>query len=109
VEQAEGLECLVKVLRVRAMPTGLRPSSVVGCGHHLLPVMLSVLLLLIAVMLGRHRVITIIPPTKVGSGFVLATEVGLDSLLAGGIVGGDIQELLHCAGVLRPSIWMSTS
>jgi hypothetical protein len=90
VEQAEGLKCFVEVLRVRAMPTGLRPSSAVGCGHHLLPVMLSVLLRLITVMLGRHRVITIVPPTKVGSDFVLATKVGLDHLLAGGVVGGDI-------------------
>ena len=31
------------------------------------------------------------------SGLGLATEVGLDGLFARGVLGGDIQELPHCA------------
>jgi hypothetical protein len=38
-----------------------------------------------------------IPTTKVAGGFGLVTEVGLDGLLASGILGGDIQELTRHA------------
>jgi hypothetical protein len=49
------------------------------------------------VTLGRCRVTAAVPTTDIGDSFGLATEVGLDHLLASGILGGDIQEFPHCA------------
>jgi hypothetical protein len=74
-------------------PTGLRPGGAVGRGHHLLTVALQVLVPLVAVMLGRSMVAAAVPTTEVADSLGLATEVGLDGLLASGVLGGDIQEL----------------
>ena len=90
VERAGGLECLLEVLMARTAPTGLRPGDAVGQGHHLLPAVLPVLVLLVAAMLGRGGVITAVPTAKVVGGLGFATEVGLDGLLAGGILGGNV-------------------
>jgi hypothetical protein len=52
MERAEGFECLPEVFGACIAPVGLRPGDVVGHGHHLLPTVLSVLILLVAVTLG---------------------------------------------------------
>ena len=90
MEQVGGLEHLLKVLRAHTMPMGLRPYGAVDHGHHLLPMVLPVLVPLVAAMLGRSGVVITIPITKVASGFGLAADLGLDSLLTGGILGGDV-------------------
>ena len=97
VERAGGLECLLEVFWACASPVGLRYGSAVGCGHHLLPVALLVLIPLIAAALGQSGVIAIVPTAEVAGSFGLATEVRLDSLLVGGVQSGDVQELSHCA------------
>jgi hypothetical protein len=51
VERAGGFERLLEVLGARSAPTGLRPSSAVDRGHHLLPVVLSALVPLVAATL----------------------------------------------------------
>jgi hypothetical protein len=78
------------VLKARNTLVGLRPGSVVGHSHHLLPVALSVLTPLVAVMLGQSRVISAIPVAEMAGGLGLAAEVGLDGLLTSGILGGDV-------------------
>jgi hypothetical protein len=52
VEWARGLKRLLKVLKARAMPTGLRPGNMISHDRHLLLVTLSVLISLIVVTLG---------------------------------------------------------
>jgi hypothetical protein len=64
---------------------------------------------LVVAMLGQSGVVIAVPTTEVAGGFGLATEVGLDRLLAGGILGGDVQEVPRHARVSRPSVWMSAS
>ena len=54
---------------------------------------LLVLVPLVAAALGRGGVIAAVSTTKVTGGLDLAAEVGLDGLLAGGVLGGDVQEL----------------
>jgi hypothetical protein len=76
---------------------GLRSSGVVGRGHHLLPMVLLVLVPPVMASLGQDRVITAIASTEVIGAFSFATEVGLDHLLTGGVLGGDVQELPHRA------------
>jgi hypothetical protein len=49
----------------------------------------------ITVMLGRGRVVTAVTNTKVVGSLGLAAEVGLGGLFSRGILGGDLQELLH--------------
>jgi hypothetical protein len=100
VEQAGGFERLLEVLEVRDTFTGLSLGSAVGHDHYLLPVALSVLVPLIAVMLGQSGVIAIVPIAEVAGGLGLATEVGLDGLLTGGILGA-------CG--LTPSAWTRAS
>ena len=46
---------------------------------------------------------------EVAGSLGLAAEVGLDGILASGILGGDVHELLHHARVSQPSAWMSAS
>ena len=52
MEQEGGLERFLEVLRARAVPMGLRSSSVVGHGHRFLPTTLLVLGPLVVEMLG---------------------------------------------------------
>jgi hypothetical protein len=52
VEWVGGLERLLEVLGACTAPTRLRPGSAFGRGHHLLPMVLSVLVSLVAVTLG---------------------------------------------------------
>jgi len=78
------------VLRVRTPPTGLRPGSTVGRGHHLLTVALPILGPLVAVMLDRGRVVAAVSTAEVAGGLGLATKVGLDGLLTRGVLGGDV-------------------
>ena len=89
VEWAGGLEHPLKVLRACTMPTGLRSSSVIGRDHHL-PMVLSILIPLVIATLGQGMVVAAISTTEVVGGLDLAADVGLDSLLTGGILGGDI-------------------
>jgi hypothetical protein len=70
---------------------------VVGRGHHLLPVVLSVLVPPIVALLGQGRAIVAIASTEVIGDLSFATEDGLDHILTSGILGGDVQELLHRA------------
>jgi hypothetical protein len=90
VEGAGGLECLIEVLRVCATPTGLRSSSTVGRGHHLLPTALPVLVLLTTASRGRGRIITTVATTEVAGDLGFPAEVGLDCLLTGDVLGGDV-------------------
>ena len=56
---------------------GLRSGSMAGRGDHLLPTTLLIL----------------VPPvttTELASGLGFPTEVGLDGLLIGGVLGGDV-------------------
>ena len=90
VERARGLERFLEVLGACATTVGLRSSHAVGCSHHLLPTALLILVPLMAMVLGRSRVIGVVFTTKVAGSLGLAAEVGLDSLLACGILGGHI-------------------
>jgi hypothetical protein len=45
------------------------------------------------VLLGLGRIVGVVATTEVASGLAFPTEVGLDGLLASGILGGDVQEL----------------
>jgi hypothetical protein len=90
VEGAGGLECLIEVLRVCATPTGLRSSSTVGRGHHLLPTTLPVLVLLTTASRGQGGIITTVATTEVAGGLGFPAEVGLDCLLTGDVLGGDV-------------------
>ena len=109
VEWARGLEHLLEVFWTCNAPSRLRSSGMVNRGNHLLPVELSVLVPPIAALLGQGRIIGVVTTTEVAGGLGFPAEVVLDSLLTGGILGGDIQELLCMRGVLRPSTWMIAS
>jgi hypothetical protein len=76
---------------------GRGPRGAVGRDHHLLPIALLILVPLLTVALGRGGVVATVSTTKVTGGLDLATEVGLDGLLAGGVLGGDVLELPRCA------------
>jgi hypothetical protein len=52
MEWAGGFKCLLEVLGVRGVPTGLRLGGVDDRCHHLLPTTLSVLAPLVVAMLG---------------------------------------------------------
>ena len=52
MEQEGGLKSLLEVLGACTSPVGLRPSNVVGRNHHLLPMVLLVLVLLVMASLG---------------------------------------------------------
>ena len=90
MEQEGGLKRLLEVLGARTMPVGLRYDSTVSRGHRLLPTTLLVLVPLVAVALGRSGVVAAIPTAEVADGFGFAAEVGLDGLLVGSILGGDV-------------------
>jgi hypothetical protein len=75
----------------------LRSGSVVGHGHPLLLVALLILVPPIVVLLGQGGVIAALTFIEVTNGLGFVTEVGLDCLLTGVLLGGDVQELLHCA------------
>ena len=109
MERAGGLERLLEVLGAYTTSVGLRPSSAVDRGHHILPAALLSLVPFVVVALGQSEVIAAISTTEVAGGLGLATEVGLDCLLTGGVLGGDVQELPRCAQVSRPSVWTSAS
>jgi hypothetical protein len=95
MERARGLERLLEVFWACALPMGLRSGGVVDHGHHLLPVALLVLGPPIIASLGQGGVVTAIASTEVTDGLGFAAEVGLDCLLIGGILGGNVQELPH--------------
>ena len=90
VERAGKLERLLKVFRACSAPVGLRSGVTVGHYDHLLPAVLPVLVPPIAVSLGRGGIITAVASTEVISNLGFVTEVGLDNLLAYGILGGDV-------------------
>jgi hypothetical protein len=96
VEGAGGLKRLLKVLRACATPAGLRSGNAVGHDHHLLPAALSILVLLVVASLGRGRIVTAVATTEVAGGVGFPAKVGLDHLLAGGVLGGKVQELPCC-------------
>ena len=56
----------------------------------LLPVALLVLIPLVMVMLGRCRVVAVIPTTEVDVSFSVTTEVALDHFLADGVLRGKV-------------------
>jgi hypothetical protein len=89
MEWARGFEHLLKMLRMCGAPTGLRPGGAISYCPHLLP-MVPLILVLVMVSLGRCRVAAAVPTADIGDSFGLATEVDLDSLLAGGVLGGDV-------------------
>jgi hypothetical protein len=70
---------------------------VVSRDHHLLPVVLPVLVPPVVALLGQGRAIVAVAFAEVTSNLGFATEDGLDHLLTSGILGGDVQELLHRA------------
>jgi hypothetical protein len=96
VEWAGGLERLLKVFWACSAPAGLRSGGTVGRDDHLLPAALSVLVPPVAASLGRGRIIGIVTTAEVASNLGFPAEVGLDSLLAGGVLGGNVQELPRC-------------
>ena len=76
---------------------GLRSGGAVGRGDHLLPVAVLVLVPPVVASLGRGRIVGAVTTSEVASGLGFPSEVGLDGLLTGGVLGGDVQELLHHA------------
>ena len=58
--------------------------------HHLLPTTLLVLVPLVVVSLGQGRIIVADATTEVAGGLDFPTKVGLDRLLIGGVLGGNI-------------------
>jgi hypothetical protein len=79
------------------MPMGLRSGGAICRGDHLLPTELSVLVSPIAVSLARGRIVGAVTTTEVAGSLGFPIEVGLNDLLASGVLGGDIQELPHRA------------
>jgi hypothetical protein len=77
--------------------------------HHLLPTTLPILVPPITALLGQGGVVTTIASSEVTGGLGFAAEVGLDYLLTGGVLGGNVQELPRHVRVLWPSTWMSAS
>jgi hypothetical protein len=47
--------------------------------------------------LGRSGFVVVVSTTEVAGGLGFATKVSLDSLLTGGILGGDFHDLPRCA------------
>jgi hypothetical protein len=54
--------------------------------------------------LGRGRVVAAVSTIEVADSLGFATEVGLDGLLTGGALGGDIQELPRRAWGLKAKL-----
>ena len=79
------------MLGAHTMPAGLRPSGTVDYDHHLLPAVLPIIIPLVMAMVGQSGVVVAIPTAKVVDGFGLATKVGLDNFLAGGVLGGVVR------------------
>jgi hypothetical protein len=69
----------------------------VSHGDNLHPATLPVLVPPVAASLGRDGIIGAVTTTEVAGGPGFPTKVGLDGLHTGGILGGNIQELLHRA------------
>ena len=90
VEWAGGLERLLKVFWACTSPARLRSGGTVGHAHLLLPTSLSVLAPPVVVSLRRGRVVTTVTSTEVTGGLGFAAEVGLDRVLIGGVLGGDV-------------------
>ena len=77
----------------------------VGRGHHLLPAALLVLVPLVVASLGRGGIIAVVATTKVAISIGFPAEVGLDRLLIGGVLGGDVQELSrHARGLVAEHV-----
>ena len=55
--------------------------------------MLLVLVPLVTASLGQCGIVAAVATTKVPGGLGFPLDVGLDHLLAGGVLGGDVQEL----------------
>jgi hypothetical protein len=85
MERAGGFECLLKVLGVRTVPW----AEAWRCGQPW-PPSPPFLVSLVTAMLGQSWVIVDVPAAEVTGGFYLVAEVGLDGLLTGGILGGDV-------------------
>jgi hypothetical protein len=100
VERAGELECLHEVFQSSSMPTGLRSGGAVSHNSHLVPTALSVLVPPVAASLGRDEIIGAVTTIEVTGGLGFPTEVGLDGLHTGGVLGGDVQELpRHARGL----------
>jgi hypothetical protein len=74
----------------------LRSGSAISHDHPLLAVLL-ILIPPITALLGQGGVIVVLTFTEVTSSLGFATKVGLDCLLTGGLLGGDVQELPRCS------------
>jgi hypothetical protein len=96
VERARGLEHLLKVFWACSVPAGLRSCSAVDHGDHFLPMAILLLVPPVAVLLGLGKIISAIATTEVASGLAFPIEVGLDGLLASGILGGDVKHEDKC-------------
>ena len=109
MERVGGLKRLLKVLEACTLPMGLRPSGMVGRGHHLLPMALPVLIPLVAAMLGQSGISAAVPTAEVAGGFGLAYKVGLDGSLSVSYWVATSKSSHVMRGVSRPSAWMSAS
>ena len=109
VEWVGGLKRLLEVFQECTAPMGLRSGGEVSRGHHLLPVVVLVLVLLIAASLGQGRIIAAVATTKVASGLDFPTEVGLDHLLTGGIWVVTSRSSCVVLRVSWPSAWTRAS
>jgi hypothetical protein len=70
-----GIERPLKVLRACTVLVRLSPGGVVGCGHHLLPAALPVLVPLVTVILGRGRVAIAVSITEVTAALTLPLKL----------------------------------
>jgi hypothetical protein len=96
MELARGLERLLKVFWVCSVLVGLRSCSAVDRGDHFLPMALLLLVPPVAVLLGLGGIISAVTTTEVASGLAFPIEVGLDGLLASGVLGGDVEHEDKC-------------
>ena len=106
MELARPLKHLLEVFQARALPARLRSGGVVSHGHHrLLPVALLILVPPVVTSVGQGEVIATITSVDMTSGLGFAAEVGLDRLLTGGILGGNILELpCHARGLMAEHV-----
>ena len=66
-------------------------------GEEMVVAVLPVLVPTVVASLGRGRIVGAVTTTEVAGGLGFLTEVGLDVLFTGGVLGGDVQELSHHA------------
>jgi len=106
MEHAGGLECLLKVFQSCSVPARLKSSGTIGHCDHLLPMALLVLVSHVMTSLGRGGIVGAVTTIEVADGLGFPSKVGLDGLLADGVLGGNVQELsCHAWGLTTKCVY----